>query len=104
MLLQCIWVSKAIDWLLLEASIRQLKCYETIMEFMSQDVTKRRKVLLSSLIFSCVSRDLFLAYILCSLLLNIIISLLEGRDLDMMIFWRHENFISTFSSFQQGQM
>lgn len=74
------------------------------MEFMSQNVNKSRKFLLSSFTFSCVSGNLFLVYILCSLLLNIIISLLEGRDLDMMIFWRQEKIISTFSSFQQGQM
>lgn len=104
MLLQCIGVSKAIDWLLLEVSIRQLKCYETVMGFMSQNITKSRKFLLSSFLFSCVSRGLFFVYILCSPLLNISISLLEGRDQDMMLFWRHENFISTFSSFQQGQI
>lgn len=70
---------------------------------MPQNVTKSRKPLLSSFTFSCVSRDPFLVCILCSLLFNIIISLLEGRDLDLMVFWRHEHLISSLSSFQQGQ-
>lgn len=64
---------------------------------MSQNVTKGRNFLLSSFIFSCLSRDPFLVYVLCSLLFNIIISLLESRDLELMVFWRHEHLILKFS-------
>lgn len=102
MLLQYIVISEAMDSLL-QVSIRRVKCYKINMEFMPQNVSKSRRVLLSGFIFSCVSRDPFLVCILCSLLFNIIIGLLEGRDLDPMVFWRHEHLISTFSSFQQGQ-
>jgi len=104
MLLQYIGISKVIDSLLWEVAIRQLKCYKINTEFMSHNVTKSRKLLLSNFIFSCPSTDLFLVYILCSLLFSIIISFLEGRDLDLVVFWRYVLFISTLSSFQQGQI
>lgn len=102
-MLQRIGVSKVMDSLPQEVSTRQLECYKINTEFMSQNATRSRKLLLSSFGFSCVSRDPFLVYIVCSLLFNIMSSLLEGRELDLMVFWRREHFFSTFSSFQQGQ-